>query len=92
MTRFPYVRDMTHSEAMQLAEAVVADGFARHRASLGALYAGARRRGVSETVVAVAADPTAPTVVRERALGKLVVAYCAAAEPPSPAIEAVPAA
>lgn len=76
----PYVGHMPPTAATQLAESVVADGFGAHRAALAALFAGARRRGVSETLVSVAADPTEPVVVRERALGKLVVAYVAACE------------
>lgn len=69
---------MTPTRAIQLAEAVVADGFGAHRAALGALYAGARRRGVNETLISIAADPTAPGVARERALGRVVVEYCRA--------------
>lgn len=71
---------MTSTAAQELAEAVVADGFGAHRAALAALFAGARRRGVNETLVAIAADPDEITVVRERALGRVVVAYCATAE------------
>ena len=80
MTGSPYVGPMTPTAATQLAESVVADGFGAHRAALAALFAGARRRGVSETLVSVVADPTAPEVVREQALGKLVVAYVRACE------------
>ncbi len=67
---------MTSTAAQHLAESVVRDGFGSHRASLAALFAGARRRGVTPVLVAVAADPTAPIPVRERALGRLVVEYC----------------
>ena len=67
---------MTPTAAQQLAESVVADGFGSHRAALAALFAGARRRGVDPAVVAIAADPTEPVVVRERALGRVVVDYC----------------
>lgn len=66
---------MTSTAAQQLAESVVADGFGAHRAQLAALFAGARRRGVNPVVVTVAADPTEPRAVRERALGRLVVEY-----------------
>lgn len=69
---------MTPTAATQLAEAVVADGFGAHRAELAALFAGARRRGLCETLIGIAADPSAPTVARERALGKIVVQYVAA--------------
>ncbi|MGK2928172.1 MAG: hypothetical protein ACSLFO_01185 [Acidimicrobiales bacterium] len=67
---------MTPTAAQQLAEAVVRDGFGSHRAALAALFARARRRGVTPVLVAVAADPTAPVPVRERALGRAVVEYC----------------
>lgn len=83
-----YLGRMTPTAATQLAESVVADGFGAHRAALAALFAGARRRGVNETLVSIAADPTEPHVVRERALGKLVVAYvraCDRTEVPGPA-------
>lgn len=76
----PYVGHMTSTAATHLAESVVEDGFGAHRAALAALFAGARRRGVSETLVSIAADPTEPTHVRERALGKLVVASVRACE------------
>ncbi len=69
------VVDMTPTAAIQLAESVVEDGFAPHRAAIAALLAGARRRGVSETLVTVVGDPTAPRPVRERALGRLVFLY-----------------
>ena len=74
----PYVGPMTPTAATRLAESVVEDGFGAHRAALAALFADARRRGVGETLLVIAADPTAPTVVRERALGKIVVEYVAA--------------
>lgn len=66
---------MTPTEAQQLAESVVAEGFGAHRAALAALFAGARRLGVSETLVAVAAGPDEPLVARQRALGRVVVDY-----------------
>lgn len=72
-----YGGDMTPTAALDLAEAVVRDGFGSHRAALAALFSGARRRGVCETLVAIAADPTAPLVARQRALGRVVVAYTA---------------
>lgn len=78
-----YVGCMTPTAATRLAEAVVEDGFDAHRAALAALFAGARRRGVCEAVIGVAADPTAPKVARERALGAVVVRYVAAATQPT---------
>lgn len=70
---------MAPNAAQLLAEAVAADGFGAHRAALAALFAGARRRGVPETLVAVAADPHAPPVARQRALGRVVAEYSTAA-------------
>ena len=71
---------MSPTAAQQLAEAVVSDGFGTHRAALAALFAGARRRGVSETLVSIAADPDEVDVVRFRALGRVVVEYLRAGE------------
>ena len=72
----PYGGPMTPTAATELAESVMADGFGAHRAALAALFAGARRRGVTPVLVAVAADPTEPAVARLRALGRVVVEYC----------------
>lgn len=66
---------MTPTEALQLAEGVVADGFAAHRPALAALFAGARKLGVNETLVAIAAGPDEPSAARLRALGRVVVSY-----------------
>lgn len=66
---------MTPTAALHLAEAVAADGFGPHRSALAALVAGARKLGVCETIVTVAADVDAPTVVRQRAVGRLVGEY-----------------
>lgn len=71
---------MTPTTAQELAEAVVVDGFGAHKAALAALFAGARRRGVSETLVSIAADPFEVDVVRLRALGRVVVDYVRAVE------------
>lgn len=83
---------MTPTEATQLAESVVEDGFGAHRVALAALFAGARRRGVSETLLSIAADPTESRVARERALGQVVVRYANAGETvPSPPLADVAA-
>ncbi|MDE0801854.1 MAG: hypothetical protein OSA99_00895 [Acidimicrobiales bacterium] len=74
---------MTPTAATELAEAVVEDGFGDHRPAVAALLAGARGRGVCETLIGIAADPSAPTVARERALGKIVVQYVAACADPT---------
>ena len=91
MYRIPYVGDMaTHTilhtsrshagasgalSALALAEAVVADGFDAHEDDVAALVADARLLDVCEMLGAVALDRREATVVRERALGRLVVAY-----------------
>jgi hypothetical protein len=67
---------MIPTAAQQLAESVVADGFGAHRRALESLVAAARRSGVSPVLVDVVADPAAPPVARQRALGRVVVAYC----------------
>ena len=64
--------------ALQLAEAVERDGFGAHHGTLHALLAEARRRGVCDTLLAVAGDAAEPRVVRQRALGRVIVDYCAA--------------
>ena len=61
--------------AVSLAEAVVADGFDAHHDDVAALVADARRLDVCEMLGAIALDRREATVVRERALGRLVVAY-----------------
>ncbi len=71
----PYLGDMTPTAAIELAEAVVENGFAAHQATLAALLADARRHGVSEALVVAASDAAEPQPVRERALGMLVVRY-----------------
>ena len=58
-----------------LAEAVAADGFDAHTLAVAELVADARRAGVCELLAAVSLDAAQPIVVRERAFGRLVVAY-----------------
>jgi hypothetical protein len=58
-----------------LAEAVAADGFEAHVAAVTELVTEARRHGVCELLADVALDEHQPTVVRERAFGRLVVAF-----------------
>ena len=66
----------TATAAQELAEAVVADGFGVHRATLAAFLTHARRVGVTPILVEIAEDPTEVRPVRERALGRVVVQYC----------------
>ncbi len=64
----------TTDNTMDLAEAIVADGFAAHHAAVAELVARARRVGVCAVLTDVVADATAPRPVRERALGRVLVA------------------
>ncbi len=64
---------MTSNIALQIAESVVAEGFDSLDAELSALLADARVAGVSPVLVDVVNDASAPTPVRERALGRIVV-------------------
>ncbi len=65
-----------------LADAVVAAGFEANRRDVDDLVTTARRFGVRPLMAEVVADPTAPRPVRERALGRLVVALSATAGAP----------
>lgn len=65
--------------ALELAEHVVADGFAAQKDALTELYRTARNNDVNEVFVAVAADDDEPRPVRERALGRIVVELARAA-------------
>lgn len=76
MTATPLHTTPDAHTAAQLAEAVVADGFAAHRTALDAFLRVAAARAVAPTLVPVVADETAPRPVRERALGKVVMAFC----------------
>lgn len=63
-----------------LAEAVSVDGFDAHSVAVAAFVAETRRLRISDVLAAVALDRHQPLVARERALGRLVVAYCRAVE------------
>lgn len=65
---------MIYSTHLALAEAVVTEGFARHEPGVVTLLGEARPRGISEVLLEVLADRSAPRVVRERALGRVIVA------------------
>ena len=87
MDGFPYGRAMTYEPLLELAESVVAEGFNLHEAAVEALTTEARRRGVKEVLLGIVSDRTAPRVVRERALGLVIVAIdqrglCRTGEPP----------
>lgn len=64
---------MATDTALHLAESIVADGFDSLDTELAALLADARLADVSPVLVDVAGDRSAPTPVRERALGRVVV-------------------
>ncbi len=70
---------MTPLTALELAEHVVADGFAAQKDALTELYREALANSVSDVLVEVAADDAEPRPVRERALGKIVVQLSSAA-------------
>lgn len=84
MTSRSYVRPMTRLPTSQqltgLAEAVVADGLERHTGAIADVVAAARRLGLRPVLADIVADATAPRPVRERALGRLLVALSAAAD------------
>ena len=59
-----------------LAEAVTVDGFDAHADAVIAFVAETRRLRISDVLAAVALDRHQPLVARERALGRLIAAYC----------------
>ncbi len=59
--------------ALNVAESIVIDGFDSFDADLAELLAEARRSNVNPVFVDVAGDRSAPTPVRERALGHVVI-------------------
>lgn len=69
----------TTQALIDLADAVVTAGFDAHRPAVTELATTARRLGVRPVLAEIVADPTAPRPVRERALGRLIVALSAAA-------------
>jgi hypothetical protein len=66
--------EVTSAGAGTLGEAVAADGFDANWSTLTSLLLDARRHGVDEILIEVVADPTSPSVARERALGKILTA------------------
>jgi hypothetical protein len=57
----------------QLAHAVAEDGIDQHAAAVARITADLRRReGVNPVLLEILADPRAPGVARERALGRLL--------------------
>lgn len=86
MIERPYGRPMGPSSTdhlTALAEAVITEGFAAHRSSLADLVSRARQLGVCAVLTDVLADEAAPGPVRERALGRVIVALVAIAGAPS---------
>lgn len=72
MTRLP-----TTEALMTLAEDVVATGFDANRRALAEVVSSARSLGIRPVLTDVVADAAAPRPVRERALGRLLVALSA---------------
>ena len=70
-------RGMTAGDVRALAQTIAEQGFSVEVGAQAALWAGARRRGVSPALVSVAADPTEQEFVRFRALAMVVARYCA---------------
>jgi hypothetical protein len=84
ITSWSYGRSMTRlptpDQLLDLAEAVVATGFEAQRIEIATLVSAARRLGVRPVLTDIVAEPDAPRPVRERALGRIVVALSAAAD------------
>ena len=80
-------RDSRTIDIDQLAWVVAADGPDAHHGALVALARRARSAGIAGVAAGVLADPTAPAVARQRALG--VVATELAATATAPAAHAV---
>lgn len=76
MTRLP-----TTEALILLADAVVTTGFDANRPALDEVVATARQRGVRPVLADIVDDTSAPRPVRERALGRLLVALAAAPAP-----------
>lgn len=70
---------MTSLHALELAECIVADGFAARQDAVTTLHRAAVERNVNPVLIDVVADDAAPRPVRERALGRLVVQLSRAA-------------
>lgn len=76
MTRLP-----TTEALIVLADAVVTAGFDANRPALDEVVASARQRGIRPVLTDIVEDDSAPRPVRERALGRLLVALAAAPAP-----------
>jgi hypothetical protein len=63
-----------------LAEAVAAEGLDAHADAVAWMVADATSVGICELLASITLDPLQPTVARERAFGRLVVAYSRAIE------------
>lgn len=63
-----------------LAEAVSVDGFDTHSVTVAAFVGETRRLRINDVLAEIVLDLGQPIVARERAFGRLVVAYCRAIE------------
>lgn len=70
----------SHDHLLALGEAVARLGVAANRPAVDALVARARARGIRPVLVEILEDRTAPDVVQQRALGRLLVALAADAD------------
>lgn len=74
-------------EFERLCRLVAADGLARHEAAVAAAVRAAHESGLDHLVLDVLADTGAPTVARERALGRVDGAVLETHHvPPMPAV------
>lgn len=64
---------MSSSRRLALAESVAAEGFGHYEWVVGELISEARLHGIDEILVGILGDRSAPRVVRERALGRVIV-------------------
>lgn len=67
------ISGMTPLVALELAEHIVADGFAARQDALSTLNQAATERDVNPVLIQVVSDDNEPRAARERALGRLVV-------------------
>lgn len=74
---------MATDTALHIAESIVDDGFDSLDAELAELLTEARRSNVTPLLLEVTSDHLAPRVVRERALGRVVIELSRTAPQPT---------
>ncbi len=76
-TQGPDLAEKVNERAAEaLLDAVVTDGFDPHSDLVAAFVSETQRLHISDVLAAVTLDRHQPLVARERALGRLVAAYC----------------